>query len=192
VVLGGHDLRVPEPLADLGQRVALLREQRSSPLAQPVWGEVRRPGRLEARVIAVRRFAPTKPGKSCASRSRSSSGGSRGSSASNSTSWSASQTGFSFFATEARRAPALARAAAARLEPYAESDHRGDRGVHRQRRQRSTRALRSTRDPAHRYPGRQTHPGLGAPGGMLLRHRDGRNLRHARQVDRRGQVVTPE
>jgi hypothetical protein len=27
---------------------------------------------------------------------------------------------------------------------------------------------------------------------MLLRHRDGRNLRHARQVDRRGQVVTPE
>jgi hypothetical protein len=34
------------------------------------------------------------------------------------------------------------------------------------------------------YQGRQTHPRLGAPGGMLLRHRDGRNLRHARQVGR--------
>jgi hypothetical protein len=36
VVLGRHDLRVPEPLGDLGQGVALLAEQRPSPLAEPV------------------------------------------------------------------------------------------------------------------------------------------------------------
>jgi hypothetical protein len=36
VVLGGHDLRVAEPLRELGQRVALLYEQRSAALAQPV------------------------------------------------------------------------------------------------------------------------------------------------------------
>jgi len=35
VMLGGHDLRVPEPLADLGERVALLAEERSAPLPQP-------------------------------------------------------------------------------------------------------------------------------------------------------------
>jgi hypothetical protein len=41
VVLGGDDFRVAEPLRDLGQRVALLREQRAAPLAQAVRREVR-------------------------------------------------------------------------------------------------------------------------------------------------------
>jgi hypothetical protein len=36
VVLGGDDLGVAEPLGDLGQRVALLGEQRPAPLAQAV------------------------------------------------------------------------------------------------------------------------------------------------------------
>jgi hypothetical protein len=42
VVLGGHDLRIAQALGDLGQRVALLGEQRPSALAEAMRREVRR------------------------------------------------------------------------------------------------------------------------------------------------------